>query len=318
MEYAIGCDVGGSFVKMGLVARGGEVLHQENLPLLRPETPFRLATWLSETLEKFLKKTLPKGATFLGAGIGIPGPLRYPEGILFDPPNLPFQGKIPLGPLFREVYPHAAFFDNDATIQTLGEQWQGLGRGLRAFLYLAFGTGIGGGIVIDGKIYRGISGFGGEIGHITVNFQGRRCHCGARGCMEAYASITGIANSLREEYPHLPPDISKALERKELHLLPNLLVDKLSRGETQWRRVWEIFADALGAGMGSLINLFNPERIIISGGLSHYADHFLPRAVEQSRRFSFRHPARDCNVVVSQLKNRAGILGAALLVFQNG
>ncbi len=315
LEYAIGCDVGGTFVKMGVVLADGAVTARDMVPLPPLTSPGYLASWLAGALTAFQEKNAPDGTPPKGVGIGIPGPVRFPDGTLFDPPNLPFSGEIPLGKLLRGLLPVPVTIDNDATVQTIGEAWVGQGKGVKNFIYLALGTGIGGGIVTDGAITRGALGMAGEIGHLTIDWHGRPCRCGSRGCLETYASINGIANSLREMGPSLPADIRESLENGAWSGLPGLLKERLDQGETRWQKVWDIFADALGAGMGSLINLFNPEKIIISGGLSYHSPLFLSRAVETSRRYCFRRPAASCDIVTSRLKDNAGIIGAARMAF---
>lgn len=317
MEYAIGCDIGGSFVKVGTLNRSGDILSRQTISLPNIRSAKGLAEWISNILLKIYAENSQKGMELLGAGIGIPGPIRYPEGVLCDPPNLPFKGEIPFGNLVKKRLPFPVFFDNDAAVQTLGEARKGLGIGLKNFLYIALGTGIGGGIVIDGKIYRGTDGTAGEIGHITVDYRGRRCLCGSRGCLETYASINGIASSLIEFGHPLPKDIKDSIKTHKWDRLPGILKKRMDSGETQWQQIWDIFADALGVGIGSLINLYNPQKVIISGGLSYYSQLYLPRTIKQSSKYCFKQPARSCKIVVSKIKEKAGIIGAAYLAFDS-
>jgi glucokinase len=316
MDNAIGCDVGGSFVKMGLFTREGQLISKDTTPLPKLEAPGALASWLSATLLDFYDKNHPQEGRLVGAGIGVPGPVTYPEGIIFDPPNLPFKGKIPFRSFMEKHFTAPVFVDNDATVQTLGEARAGLGKGTKNFVYIALGTGIGGGIVTEGEIYRGTLGMAGEVGHLTIDYHGRQCLCGSRGCMETYASLNGIANSLKEFPTPLPAKIQDSLNKGQWSRLPAILKKKIERGETRWQEVWDIFADALGAGMGTLINLFNPEKIVISGGLSYYSSLFLPRAIEKSKQYSFTLPAQSCEIAVSELKENTGIIGAAFMAFE--
>ncbi len=313
MEYAIGCDIGGSFIKIGTLNRDGEIPSWQTIPSPEFSSAEDFAAWISGILLEIPEKK--KQGRVIGAGIGIPGPLRYPQGILYDPPNLLFKGEIPIKEMTQKRLPFPVFFDNDATVQTLGEAWKGLGKGLKNFLYIALGTGVGGGIVIDGKVFRGTDGMAGEIGHITVDYKGRTCLCGSKGCLETYASINGIANSLMELNSPLPSEISDALKSHDWKKLPEILKKRIGRGETKWQDIWDIFADGLGAGLGSLINLFNPQRVIISGGLSYYSDFFLKRTQDIARERSFKQPGATCEIVISNLKEKAGILGAAFLAF---
>ena len=314
---SIGCDIGGSFIKMGGVSQKGEILIQRTLPSKGINSPSGMAEWIAKILMSFYKEVNEQGISPVGAGIGIPGPVHFPDGTLFDPPNLPLKGKIPMGKLIRERLPFPVILDNDATLQTLGESWLGEGAGIDHFVFLSLGTGIGGGIVINGEIYRGNGGFAGEIGHLTIDFNGRPCHCGSRGCLETYASLNGLANTLLTWQQPLPSDLTDILREKRYGNLPELLVKKITGGERQWQQAWDIFADALGAGIGFLINLFNPQKVILSGGLSHYSDFFLPRTLDKIPLYCFPVAWEECQVCISTLKNKAGILGAAYLAFLN-
>ena len=316
MDNAIGCDVGGSFVKMGLFTREGYLLSKHTTPLPKFGEPAAMASWLSAALLDFFDKNRSKRARLIGTGIGIPGPIKYPEGVIYDPPNLPFEGEIPFRALMEKHFSTPVYVDNDATVQTLGEARAGLGKGIKNFVYIALGTGIGGGIVTDGEIYRGTLGMAGEVGHLTIDYHGRQCLCGSKGCMETYASLNGLANSLKELSFPLPTEIQESFDKGQWSELPAILKEKIEQGETRWQSVWDIFADALGAGMGTLINLFNPEKIIISGGLSYYSSLFLPRAIERSKQYSFTLPAQSCEIVVSELKENTGITGAAFMAFE--
>ena len=311
----IGCDMGGTFLKMGVVSQEGNLLFQQTVASPGISSPTQLADWLAETLTELHKKIRDQGLSLMGVGIGIPGPLQFPEGILWDPPNLPLQGKIPLGPLLKKRLPFPVILDNDVTMQALGELWQGDGVGMDHFILLSFGTGIGGGIVVNGKIYRGAQGFAGELGHITVDRQGRPCRCGSKGCMETYASLNGLAQTLNEWKTPIPPDLAAILMEKTYGDIPEFLAKRIREGEIQWQVAWDIFADALGAGIGSLINLFNPQRVILSGGLSHYSAFFLPRTLETIPRYCFKIAWEHCEIRISRLKNKAGILGAAYQAF---
>ena len=318
MDCAIGCDMGGSFIKIGLVNREGLIVSQKTLPSPTFKKPAELAKRLSWMLTDFFEENANQKINLIGTGIGIPGPVEFPQGILYDPPNLPFKGKVPFGDLFGNYFSLSpVFFDNDATAQTLGEAWQGLGRYIKNFIYIALGTGIGGGIMADGKIYRGTSGMGGEIGHMTIQYNGRKCLCGSKGCLETYASLNGIENTLKEMPRPLPDDLKALVDSGQKRKIPLILTEKIKKGEARWQQVWDIFGKALGVGIGSLINLLNPQRVIISGGLSFYAPFFLPKTIEQAKKFSFSKPAKECEILVSTLKNRSGILGTARLVFDH-
>jgi glucokinase len=251
------------------------------------------------------------GAEVLGVGVGAPGPLDTARGIVLLTPNLGWVD-MPLRALVAEGTGLPTELDNDANCAVLGEWWQGAARGARHAIGLTIGTGIGGGLILDGRLYHGASDVAGEIGHTTIDTEGRRCKCGNYGCLEAYASGPAIAMRAVE-----------ALGTDGRSTLPSYVGGDLSRitaqtvyqaahdGDDLALEVVRETARFLGAGVGNLINVFNPEVVVICGGVTLAGDSlFHPLEREVARR-AFRPAVQACRIVPGELTGSAGVYGAA-------
>jgi glucokinase len=251
------------------------------------------------------------GATFIGVGVGAPGPLDTTRGIVLLTPNL---GWVDLPPrqIIRDRLGLPAALDNDANCAVLGEWWVGAARGSRHAIGITIGTGIGGGLILDGKLYHGASDVAGEIGHTTIDVEGRRCKCGNYGCLEAYASGPNIALRAVEE-----------IQAGAVSMLPSLVGGDLKKvtAQTVYRAAkdgdelaLEVVNDTarfLGVGIGNLLNVFNPEVVVVMGGVTLAGDHlFVPLRRETARR-AFKPAVAACRIVPGELSGTAGVYGAA-------
>jgi glucokinase len=249
--------------------------------------------------------------SFLGIGLGSPGPLDRKSGTVIETPNLGWRN-FPLRDLISNAIGLEAELDNDANAATLGEWWQGAGRGVRSLVGVTLGTGIGGGLILDGELYHGVSDAAAEIGHMTIDSTGRKCNCGNYGCLEAYASGPAIAARAVE-----------GLEAGAASLLPDLVEGDFGRitsetvseaivmGDTYAADVMRETAKFLGTGVANLINLLNPEMIVISGGVTRAGDHLFDPLRSEVRRRAFRKAADSCRIVPGELGDMAGVIGAA-------
>jgi glucokinase len=237
-----------------------------------------------------------------GVGIGCGGPLDAERGVLIAPPHLPGWHDVPVSALAEREFDMPVTLENDATAAAEGERRWGAGAGARNMVYLTLSTGVGGGVVIDGRLYRGSSGNGGELGHVTVDWHGRRCRgCGRLGCLEAYVSGTSIAERAQEA--------GLALESAEE-------VSAAARaGDAGARAVWDETVEALSCGLISIVNLFEPELVVVGGGVTRSGD-FLIAPVRDAVRAQAMRPAGDAvDVVLSAFGDRVGVAGAAAIVF---
>ncbi len=315
-KWIVGVDLGGTNVGVGVVPiQGGEPLALRSLPT----EPGRGAKHVVDRIIGMVEEAIgtviaAEGGTredFAGVGIGSPGPLDRATGTVIDTPNLGWRS-FPLRDLIVNGVHLPATLDNDAICATYGEWWLGAGRGTKTLVGVTLGTGIGGGIVLDGESFHGASDSAGEVGHMTINATGRKCNCGNDGCLEAYASGPAIALRAVE-----------GIQAGAQSMLPDLVGGKLEAitaatvyeavllGDSYADEVMRETAKFLGAGVASIINVLNPEMVVIAGGVTQAGDHlFVPLRAEVRRR-AFRSAERACRIVSAQLAGTAGVIGAA-------
>jgi glucokinase len=234
-------------------------------------------------------------------GIGCGGPLDADRGILIAPPHLPGWHDVEVVKLATEAFGLPATLENDATAAAAGEHRWGAGAGTRNMVYLTLSTGVGGGVVIDGHLYRGSMGNGGELGHVTVDWHGRSCRgCGRRGCLEAYVSGTSIAERAQEA--GLPLATAEEVAAAARGGVPDATA------------IWAETVEALACGLTSIVNLFEPELVVIGGGVSRSGDLLLG-PVRELVAGSAIGPAARAGIVASALGDRVGVVGAAAIVY---
>ncbi len=315
-RYIVGVDLGGTSINVGIVPYdGGTVLGMRSLPTDVPRGAKFVVDRMVRMIRAAMKDARREGDIpadgFLGIGVGSPGPLDRETGTVLETPNLGWRN-FPLRDLIANAIGLTAVLDNDANCAALGEYWQGAGRDVRNLVAVTLGTGIGGGIVMDGRVFHGASDLAGEIGHMTIDSTGRKCNCGNYGCLEAYASGPAIAARAVE-----------GLEAGATSLLPSLVDGDLSRltaetvyeaivtGDVYAKEVMRETAKFLGTGLANLINVLNPDMIVISGGVTRADEHLLEPLRAEVRRRAFRKGLETCEIVVSELGGMAGVVGAA-------
>jgi glucokinase len=242
----------------------------------------------------------------------VPGTVQVENGVVMKAPNVPCLDGFRLAAALESELEWPAVLENDANAAAVGEMWKGAGRNRKTIIMVTLGTGVGGGIILDGKLWRGIDGSAGEIGHIGVEpFGGVACMCGSRGCLEVYASATAIVRMTREarpRYPHSPLHTAEELTAAEVYK-SGLEGDELAL------EVFRRMGISLGVGLASLINVFNPEMIVIGGGVADGWDLFIPHVNEQIAERAFPIPARRAEIVRAERGDDAGLLGAAHIAF---
>ena len=314
MRFVLGIDIGGTNLVVGSVSEDGSVLHAMQSEPTHAEAGAtavldRLVT-LAERVIAQTRREIP-GASIVGVGIGAPGPLDTKSGIVLLTPNLGWVN-MPLRQIIRDRLGLPAMLDNDANCAVLGEWWVGAARGARHAIGITIGTGIGGGLVLDGKLYHGASDVAGEIGHATIDIEGRRCKCGNYGCLEAYASGPNIAVRAVEELEvgasSCLPDMVGGDLRK---ITAQTVYEAAHQGDELALQVVNDTAKFLGTGIANLLNVFNPEVVVVCGGVTLAGDHlFVPLRREVARR-AFKPAVQACRIVPGELINSAGVYGAA-------
>jgi glucokinase len=248
---------------------------------------------------------------FVGIGVGAPGPLDREQGIVLVAPNLGWKD-FPLRERIQSRLHLPTTLDNDANCATFGEWWQGAARGGRNVVGLTIGTGIGGGLILDGALYHGSSDMAGEVGHTTIDLNGRHCKCGNYGCLEAYASGPAIATRAREVLVREEGEsmIPLMVNGKFDDITAQIVYDAASEGDQVANEIVRDTARYLGAGIANLLNIFNPDIVVVAGGVTAAGDAlFVPLRAEVRRR-AFSPAVRAVRIVAGELPGTAGVVGA--------
>lgn len=305
-NYVLAADVGGTNTRMAVVTGKGKILTQLKRPTLckkgRDEMIKFLITFARETIEKS-QLTREK---ICGMGIGFPGPLNGESGIVFNPPNLIGWDNVPLKDILEEELKMPVSIENDANSAALGEWWKGAGAGTNSLVCITLGTGVGGGIILDGKLWHGASWIAGEIGHTTVIRDGMNCTCGNKGCLEAYASSRGIierANIALSEKSNK----DKFRPITELKQLDHLV----SEGDKIILNIIKETGIILGIAIANLANLLNPEMVVLFGGVTNLGENLIKPLREEVKKRAFKKATESLRIEVAKLGDNSGILGAA-------
>jgi len=312
---AIGADLGGTNIRLALVDPEGGLSEPTYYPTPRKGDAAAILETLAQGVRALDRQARAHGIRLVGCGLGVAGLLDGRAGLVYTAPNVAGFQDLPLKKLLEEMVEVPVTLENDANAAAFAEYWLGAGRGVGSLVCLTLGTGIGSGIILEGKLLRGASGAAAEAGHIAVEADGERCGCGARGCLEAYASATAI---LREARAALARGEGTALG-SSFGTRPEALTakdvgDAARAGDPVARGILEKAGRYLGVGLGSLVNLLNPDLITLAGGLVGAGDLLLRPALAELERRAFPVLLRRTRVELSALADTAGILGAAGLV----
>ncbi|MDA1082003.1 MAG: ROK family protein [Gemmatimonadetes bacterium] len=316
MPYVIGVDLGGTNFAVGAVSTDGAQQRTFTSELTRRERGAddivgRIATRVADVIARTIAETGASEADFLGVGIGAPGPLRRIDGVVVLAPNLGWRD-YPLRDRVAAAVGLPCTLENDANCATVAEWWIGAAKGAKNVVGVTIGTGIGGGLIIDGALYHGSSDVAGEIGHTTIETAGRRCKCGNYGCLEAYASGPAIAERARESLDANGASSLSALAGGDpMALTAQHVFDAARNGDALAIEVVRDTARYLGAGIANLLNIFNPEVVVLAGGVTGAGAQLLAPLQAEVRRRAFRPAVDVVRIVPGTLGDRAGVVGAA-------
>ena len=315
-RYIVGVDLGGTNIVAGAMSEDGSEQHGMRSIPTSPElgaeaVADRIVGLVEGVILDTIAATDAQRRDFIGVGVGAPGPMDRERGIVIVAPNLGWRD-FPLRDRITEHLGMPATLDNDANCATVGEWWQGAAKGGRNVVGMTIGTGIGGGLIIDGQLFHGSSDVAGEIGHTTIDLNGRHCKCGNYGCLEAYASGPAIATRareilVREESASLLPSlVGGQLD----HITAQTVYDAAKRGDAVANEIVRDTARYLGAGVANLLNTFNADVVVIAGGVTQAGDTlFVPLQAEVRRR-AFRPAVEAARIVPGALPGTAGVVGA--------
>jgi glucokinase len=293
MKQVIGIDLGGTAIKLGRFSADG-VCHQSlTVPTPQPATPEAVLAAITDAI---LQLQTPQGDRISAIGIGTPGPADAAGRIARVAINLKNWHNVPLADWLEAKTGIPTILANDANCAGLGEAWLGAGKNFKNLILLTLGTGVGGAVILDGKLFSGHQGAAGELGLIAINPDGPECNSGNRGSLEQYVSVQAI--------------------RRETGLEPLELANLAKSGDTKALEYWQNYGHYLGIGLASLIYILTPEAIIIGGGISAGAEFFLPAVRAEIERRVLPSSREDLQLLVAELGNQAGMVGAAKLAWQ--
>ena len=314
MRWLIGVDIGGTNLVVGAVTEDGRRVHGlVSEPTGVPDGPDAVIGRIIQMARGVMAATRQEDpqAEILGVGIGSPGPLDRKRGVVIFTPNLRWTN-MPVRDRIGEALQLPASLDNDANCAMLGEHWVGAARGAQNAVCFTIGTGIGGGIVVGGELVHGVSDAAAEIGHITIDVNGRRCGCGNDGCLEAYASGPAIARRAVEAIEAGASSSIASLVGGELsRITAQTVFEAVASGDALADELVRDTARYLGVGIANLLNILNPEVVVVCGGVTKAGDHlFTPLRREVARR-AFKPVVEACRIVPGELEGTAGVVGAA-------
>jgi glucokinase len=312
-KYAVGVDLGGTFIKIGLVSAAGKIFRKLSIETRAIEGPEKIISQIKKGIHEILADDKLK---IQGIGIGSPGVVTIKKGTVENPPNFPGWIKINLGRIIEKEFDINVAVENDANAAAIGEMIFGAGKKYNSFIMITLGTGVGGGIIINKKLFRGESGAAGELGHITIDYNGPQCNCGSKGCIETYAGNNYLINRIREELEHNRDSRIWEMMSGDMNILSPKLIDMAAlEGDELSLQFINKLGGYLGAAFASVSNLLDISTFIVGGGVAGFGKPLFD-SIQTSTKERVLTPLRPgIKVIPAKLKNDAGIKGASALVF---
>lgn len=313
--FRIGIDFGGTNIACGVVSEDGKLIAKKSVPTREAnDDAFKICGKMAELALDTIKEQNIREEDVIVIGIGVPGAVDRDKSIIIHTANVPFDN-FNVGDVFAKYTKIPVKLENDANCAALGEATSGAAKGVANSLTVTLGTGVGGGIIIDGKIYSGFNFAGGELGHVVTHVGGRKCGCGRCGCFEQYASASAIINDAKTALVENPDSkIADFCGRNPDCINAKMVFDAKDAGDKTAEKVVENYIAELGEGLANFINIFQPEILLISGGVCHQGEKLLAplREYVYARSFGSDTLSRT-QILRATLGNDAGIIGAAML-----
>lgn len=316
MGKRIGIDVGGTNVKIALVDKSGKIIYSNSVPTYAKMGYEYTVNNIKQAIKDLMKETNTTAKDIDGIGFDFPGQVDYKTGIVKLAPNIPGWVNVPIAQMIEEEFHIPTRIDNDVRCAALGEMKFGAGQGCENFVCITVGTGIGSGLVVNGQLVRGASNAAGEIGHIKLQMKdGLICGCGDTGCLEAYASGPSIV-AMAQDYIKG----GKSTKFREMaaaeggEITPYMVAKAAEAGDPVAKRIFAIVGEYIGIGLTSVINLLNPEKVIIGGGVAEAGDLLLDPIRKTIKERAMVVAGSTVEIVPAQLGNSAGVIGASMLI----
>lgn len=309
-------DLGATNLRAANIDRDGHIHERIRNPTPQSDKPDEVVSRVAAAVRECEAAAQKRGAQIQSVSVVVPGTVHIETGLVVNAPNLTSVQGYKLGPALERALDRSVLLENDANAATLGEMWQGAARGCRTIICLTLGTGVGGGIILDGELWRGVDGTAGELGHTCVEpFGGVQCKCGNTGCLEVYASATAIVRMAREG---LAQHSSSGLHSIAIgDLTSENICSAAMAGDELALKVFRRAGVYLGVAMANFVNIFNPEMIVIGGGVWAAWEVLAQPAREEVWRRAFLVPAQRCRIVPAERGDDAGLIGAAWLAHEN-
>lgn len=317
-KLAIGVDIGGTNIKAGIIDSQGNVILKKN----RPTEAQKGGQVVLKNIIKIVSELINKNNSdkkIISIGIGSPGLVDHEMGgVKGGAKNLPGWEGIPFKVEISKKFSVPTFIDNDANMVTLGEFHFGAGCGAKNIVCLTLGTGIGGGIIKDGQLFRGTGNYAGEIGHMSISMEGPKCNCGSYGCLEAYASARAIvARTIATIKKGQETLITELVENDLSKITAQMITEAAKKGDSLCSEIVKETGKYLGVGIANLINLLNPELVILAGGVAQAGDILLNPIIHTAQQYSLNYAFNEVKIVTGKLRDEAGIIGAGIYSLEN-
>lgn len=315
-KIILGVDIGGTSVKIGFVLQSGDIFHKWEIPTNVENNGQLIVQEVWASVEKNLLKNGLTKENLLGIGVGAPGFINEEKGLVYRSVNIGWEN-FPLSNQFEDIANLPVYVANDANVAALGENWQGAGQQANNLLAVTLGTGVGGGVIVDGTIVSGENGTAGEIGHIIVDPNGHKCNCGRNGCLETITSATGIVRQAIEKIEEYPNSALAIFYKDIGKLTAKDIFDRANNGDELCESIVHHTANILGFVIANIATVINPSKILIGGGVSQAGDDFIKLIENAFKKYALDRISAICSVETAQLGNDAGLIGAAYLVKQH-
>jgi glucokinase len=313
--FLIGVDIGGTNVRMGIVTREGRILRKVQYATDVSKGGLALCEQFFSNFKDLIDRNVKRRDKPAGIGIGIAGAIDMKRGMIIHSPNIPDLDGFALRKFIAKRISIPIIIENDANAFTLGEGWVGGAKGSKHYCGITLGTGVGGGIVVDGKILHGSHGMAGEVGHMAISPEGPLCGCGGRGCLEVYASATGVRRMALEAIERGEgEEILRRSAGNAGEITSETVFEAAQSGDLTAQKIFNEMGRFLGLGLVNLIHLFNPEKIVIGGKVSQAWNYFIQSTMDAVERRAMKGPREKVKVVRSKCGDDAGMLGAAYIV----
>jgi glucokinase len=315
-QWIVGVDLGGTTTKLAFINLNGEILYKWEIPTDNSNEGQNITTNIANAIDQKLVELKVQKTKLIGIGMGAPGPIDYETGVVLNVVNLGWKDNFPLQESLHSLTGLPVAIENDANCAALGEMWNGAGKGTSDLVCVTLGTGVGGGVIANGNIVRGINGAAGEIGHITsIPFGGAPCNCGKSGCLETIASATGIVRLAEAELSKPESQGQLAVVFAENGKVTAKDVFDCARNDDELaKKILNEVTFHLGFALANIANTLNPEMIVLGGGVSRAGDILLDLVIANFSKYTFSAARDSTHLSLAILGNDAGVIGAAWLI----